>query len=225
MIKIIRLMLVMTVIGWMTGCTYLPRVYLGEGEMRGKVVDAETKEPIKNAVVVAIWQLEGGWFHAEYTGNIALLETTTDEQGNFVLDSWGPRFGMSGWLDDETPELIAYKKGYLFGWISAWLEEGVFMPMTPLNVPPKFYKSDFITMEMKKYEGSANQYSGKLDNIDEFINGYSGNRCDWKKVPMFTTKMLEIGAMSIKNLKVGAGNCWVSEKYVDDMVRRYSHEE
>ena len=167
----------------------------------------------------------------EYTGNIALLETTTDENGDFVLDSWGPRFGMSGWLDDETPELIAYKKGYLFGWISAWLEEGVFKPMTPLNIPPKFYKSDFITLEMKKYIEPDNkypkapQYSGSLPYMGPYIHDDRGKKCDWLKVPMFTTKMVEIGRMSIESLKFDAGRCSKSEKYVDEMIRKYSHEE
>jgi hypothetical protein len=219
----IKLMSLLIIIGWITGCTHLPRVYLGEGDMRGKVVDAETQEPIKNAVVVAIWQLEGGWFQPIYTGNIALREATTDEQGNFVLESWGPRFGMSGWLDHGMPLLIAYKKDYLFGWIRGWLDDWGELGFVTIE-PPKFYKSDFITVEMKKYVGPAQQYEGALPYMGPYIHDYSGKRCDWLKVPMFTTKMVEIGAMSIVGLKLSAGRCLVSEKYVDDMIRKHSHE-
>jgi hypothetical protein len=104
---------------------------------------------------------------------------------------------LQGWRDSET------KYGY---------------------VGDKYYRSDFITMEMKKYEGSADQYSVRLHYIREVINGYSGNRCDWLKVPMFTTKMVDVGALSLSGLKFDAGPCLVSQKYVDDMIRKYSHE-
>jgi hypothetical protein len=223
--------LILLILSQVTGCTYLPRIYLGSGEMRGRVIDAETTTPVQDAVVVAIWKLYGYGFHEkQYTANIAVLETTTDENGDFVLAAWGPRFGMSGFMDDKhsSPLLIVYKKGYLFTEISSWRDEW------PWHSPyPPFYKSDFITVEMRHPALVGMPVTSSISGVhfssgtyvEDYINDSRGKLCDWLDVPLFTTRLVETGEMSVKSLKQDAGNCWVSEKYIDNMIRRYRQEE
>lgn len=78
---------------------------------KGKVVDAETKQPIEGVAVVAIWYVQQSALGA---GPIAKFlnakEAITDKNGNFVIPSM---FGFNLWpgfLND--PNLIVFKPGY-----------------------------------------------------------------------------------------------------------------
>lgn len=56
------------------------------GEVKGKIIDAETKKPIKGAVVFLHWQSEGSTMVRLYPGDpMYVTETTTDDKGNFVF--------------------------------------------------------------------------------------------------------------------------------------------
>ena len=53
---------------------------------RGKVIDAETKEPIEGAVIVAIWTREAPYFPSgESVAFKKARETTTDKNGEFSI--------------------------------------------------------------------------------------------------------------------------------------------
>lgn len=78
---------------------------------KGKVVDAETSQPIDGAAVVAIWYVQQSAWPA---GPIAKLlnakEAITDKNGDFVISSM---FGFNLWpgfLDGA--HLIVFKPGY-----------------------------------------------------------------------------------------------------------------
>ena len=58
----------------------------------GKVVDADTGEPLEGAIVIAVWQLERG-FGLEGTIPSSFMnvsEVVTDEDGNYFIEGWGP---------------------------------------------------------------------------------------------------------------------------------------
>lgn len=83
-----------------------------DGPYTGKIVDAETGEPIEGAAVVGIWDLEiyggaGGALSRFFDAN----ETVTDKNGDFEISSttgfyWWP-FSKLG-----DPSFIIYKPGY-----------------------------------------------------------------------------------------------------------------
>ena len=81
-------------------------------ELKARVVDADTGDPIKKAKVVAQWILEspfGGW----NGGLLEIVETTTDKDGWFYIPARGPmkrlKFTM---LKQKDPNLIISKDGY-----------------------------------------------------------------------------------------------------------------
>lgn len=80
----------------LTGC-YLP--------MSGRVIDAETNEPIEGAVVVVEWAIQHG-FGLTYHTVYKIAETETDKKGRFSLP------GAYNPFVDE-PELVIYKRGYV----------------------------------------------------------------------------------------------------------------
>lgn len=81
-------------------------------EYRGRLIDAETKEPIEGAVVVAMYQkypiISGpGGGSSEI---IHIKEALTDEKGEFVIPSYWTLMGPNA--TEYRTEFIIYKPGY-----------------------------------------------------------------------------------------------------------------
>lgn len=81
---------------------------------RGKVIDAETKEPIEGAVVVAVYNTHsivggpaGGW-----STIIKVKETLTDKSGEFIFPAYTALTNPNA-RDDQT-NFIFYKPGYVW---------------------------------------------------------------------------------------------------------------
>jgi hypothetical protein len=81
-------------------------------EFKGKVIDAETKEPIEGAVVVAIYEKHtlisgpGGG----YSSVIKVKETLTDKKGEFHFPPYTTLIQPNS--IEDTVEFIIYKPGY-----------------------------------------------------------------------------------------------------------------
>lgn len=83
-----------------------------DGPYKGKVVEAETNEPVKGAVVIAVWQLER---YGGAGGPVAMFfgakETVADKNGEFEISSitgfhWWPFSSL------DAPNVIVFKPGY-----------------------------------------------------------------------------------------------------------------
>jgi hypothetical protein len=82
--------------------------------IRGRVVDAETQQPLAGVHVVAQWILNTGMFlHAERIQRLQILETVTDAKGEYEIPGWGPkpRPPLSR-LEEDDPRLTFFKPGY-----------------------------------------------------------------------------------------------------------------
>jgi hypothetical protein len=87
---------------------------LGDSEFRGKVLHADTKEPISGAVVVARWRghraglIDGRsiCYHVE--------TAVSDQDGNFVVPGWEDQGATkhASRISDKELQLLAYKQGY-----------------------------------------------------------------------------------------------------------------
>lgn len=79
--------------------------------IHGRVIDAETKQPLPGTVVVAQWVLE-----QPFRGPAKRLnaeEAITDQNGDFNIPGWGPR--CRPWyaeLGSHDPWLLVFKAGY-----------------------------------------------------------------------------------------------------------------
>lgn len=91
------------------GCAHVSaQLTYSAGPTHGTVLDAETKQPIAGAIVVAQWVLEGGMHWGE-VGLLKIGESATDESGVFRIEEWGPLPRPSGGvLDGLDPDRKAH---------------------------------------------------------------------------------------------------------------------
>jgi hypothetical protein len=79
-----------------------------DGPYEGKVIDAETGEPIEGAVVLGVWYRihpnVAGWNSEFYDAT----ETLTDENGDFSI----PGLGLLVFSNIDTIDILIFKAGY-----------------------------------------------------------------------------------------------------------------
>lgn len=89
---------------FLCGCS----VIYYDGDYHGKVIDADTREPIEGAVVLGEWDkaypTPGGQIHSYYDAR----ETVTDKNGEFTIKGMGLR--VMTFL--EKMSVIIFKAGY-----------------------------------------------------------------------------------------------------------------
>lgn len=77
-----------------------------------RVVDAETKVGVPDAIVVTSWELfaRGGW----PAGTLQVQETVTDSDGRFVISDWGPevRWSRPVRMEPHQPMIRVLADGY-----------------------------------------------------------------------------------------------------------------
>jgi hypothetical protein len=88
-------------------------VYFGK-EVRARVVDADTGQPIEGAAVISRTELfRPGPGHGGTDGLLVRRDAVTAADGSFVLRSWGPRFrGPFTYLEGGDPNITIFKAGY-----------------------------------------------------------------------------------------------------------------
>jgi hypothetical protein len=95
------------------GCSYVVRY---DGTYSGKVVDADTREPIEGAVVLGTWytvaHTVAGGVHSYYDAR----ETETDRNGEFSIPGMGLRI-MSNF---EPMNFLIFKSGYEYIGSAHW---------------------------------------------------------------------------------------------------------
>lgn len=81
------------------------------GAIEGRVLDADSGEPVANAVVAASWRLVGS-INAAPLDYIEVLESSAGADGTFKVPSWGPRVRWRGSLWPNDPTLWIVRAGY-----------------------------------------------------------------------------------------------------------------
>jgi hypothetical protein len=163
-----------------TPCWAKPATY-SAGPTFGAVVDNDTKEPIKGALVVALWDLEGG-MEVGLVGTLTVLETVTDEMGKFNLPAWGPIAGpQKGFLDSQDPQVLIFKPGYT----PERFDNGrTVAPGARKELEVHDSLLNGKTVRLKKYEGTQKGYSLKVALIEgELSDVLNGAGCRWKQIP------------------------------------------
>lgn len=86
--------------------------YLGRprGPYRGQVIDAVTKAPLADAVVVALWRRNRVYPFHSVSEHYAVRETVTDSEGRFLLDAKDVEEGAPS--RTYHPEFLIFMPGY-----------------------------------------------------------------------------------------------------------------
>jgi len=168
----------------LSGCAAFPTSY-GGAPLNGRVVDANTKQPIEGAIVVQYWRLLRPTLvgHSNFAGVLHIDETVTDKNGRYSFIAWGPVAAPSGtYVDSNSPEISLFKLRYL--------------PNGKGNYLPEAYgahggrgsmRSDWDgkTVELEPSGLALEDYATRLSvyrtSLYEAI--FLGNSCEWLKIP------------------------------------------
>lgn len=115
-INLLRLVCLLATFYLCSGCASMLRI---DGPYEGKVIDAETKQPIEGAVVHGTWsRVHLGGAHEYYDS----YEVLTDKNGEFKI----PGKGFLMFSDVEDMSLTIFKAGYKQWTPNSWsgLKEG-----------------------------------------------------------------------------------------------------
>lgn len=168
---------VMVLVWYLVG---YPPVYYARS-IEGRVVDAETGQPLKSVIITANWQLERGTFGGNVpAGQIEVKETVTDTDGRFRFPAWGPQITFRGGLVYDDPQLLVFKPGYRFRELR--------------NTLVSDYNTSWIrnsdwdgkTIELKKFEETIEAYENQFESFNdnlEHIAAENPEECGWKQIP------------------------------------------
>jgi hypothetical protein len=104
-------LVMLAVVSSLEGCA--PPIYFAK-VTHGTVVDADTKQPIEGAVIVANWELytrRGEGAHG--LQSMQITEVVSGADGSYLVPGWGPRLRPClTELDNGDPYLVVFKSGY-----------------------------------------------------------------------------------------------------------------
>lgn len=165
----------------LTGCG---KVYWAEA-ITAHVVDRESGKPLEGVIVVAHWELYGG-FHPDTVGQLNILETVTDQDGKFQFPAWGPKqvpsdMPSNSRLVDGDPVLVLYKPGYKPDRLSNKLTTAKLRGEGPL-VRTSDWNGKKI--ELERFGGDASMHVDQIARLGGVLGfAYREPGCDWKKIP------------------------------------------
>lgn len=151
--------------------------------MQATVVDAETKQPVEGAVVVAHWVLEDTGA-VKTVGDMELMEAVTDPNGRFALPGWGPKatpqYPYPVRLSQLDPEIIILKPGYMP--LSVMNNEHPNLIFHPEDLGPATRTSqwDHRVIELKRADDPPKNYALALSTL---LTGVDHSGCKWQKIP------------------------------------------
>lgn len=127
-------------------CKGAPDEYIIE-DVKARVVDSESGEPIEGAVVV------GQWYTIQPRHYLKITEAVTDKNGEFVIPGWGPiKRPKPACLFADDPLIKIFKSGYF-----AWVE----------NNQVQFYENfSPASAKSRKF-----LFSGKTIKLEKFVIG------------------------------------------------------
>ena len=107
---------IITIIVWLSfTCTAYAWLVYSKPEFRGRIIDAETKEPIEGVVVVVVYYdhtIVGGPGGGG-TSVIKAKETLTDKKGDFHFPAYTTLMGPNS--REDYARFIIFKQGYMSG--------------------------------------------------------------------------------------------------------------
>ena len=149
--------------------------YYSDGPWMGRVIDAETKEPIEGAVVLAVWNK----VYASPTGRhhyfFEAKEVLTDKNGLFVIQKLKTINFLPIISTIEGPEFVIFKPGYTSFPGPAYNYFHNYFPYSPLRVDlitlGELFKKN-ITIELLKLKNKEE----RLKVLPSINAPFTGNR-------------------------------------------------
>jgi len=128
-------------------------------EIKGTVIDAETKKPIEGVIVMALWEIEwlgrpGIYYEGGTAKVIHAEEAVTDKDGKYTIPAWGAIKRPKEWaFRSFDPSITFFKPGYMleelnnYFWISSWVSRGIKENYTYSKVRKSYWDGKIIDLE------------------------------------------------------------------------------
>jgi len=139
-----------------------PQLTYSAKEIRGKIVDADTGEPLQAVNIVAQWRIELILGSDEQT-LLHVTEVVTDREGNYVIPSWGPiplPFRAS-FIQGRDPFLSIFKGEYE----PAYADNGFVSNILSRETPLGEFRWNGQTIKLKKWQGSVREYWKQVSSL------------------------------------------------------------
>src|SRR5882762_1362276 len=164
----------------LSACHSLTFFYSAE-PIEGWVADAEMGRPLEGVIVVAHWQLQGGFEGGTPIKELQISEAVTDPDGRYSFPGWGLKFALSGHLRSESPAIILFKQGYQFRRLNNEWFEG--RDPTKSDWNKKTVKLERFAGTLKEYAQHMWQFNDSLWIAGYAVGDHSGDPCGWKSFP------------------------------------------
>jgi len=168
-------------------------------EIHGRIVEAETGEPLQGVNIVAQWKID----RALVGDDKALLhvtETVTDKDGNYSFPAWGPiplplraDFGQG-----RDPRLSIFKSGYAPEYLDNGIISDIRYRLTPLGE----FKGNGTTIKLKRWTGGLEEYGRKVEFLANDLPSYTAQWRDPKEWRNFSKMLIALNGeyVRLKNL-------------------------
>ncbi len=170
----------------LSACHSLTFFYSAE-PIEGWVADAEMGKPLEGVIVVAHWQLQGGFEGGTPIKELQISEAVTGRDGRYSFPGWGLKLALSGHLKSESPEILLFKRGYKFRLLSNNWYPGRDMSKSDWNG---------VTVKLEPFAGTLKEYAQHMWPFNDtlWVAGYavghrSGDPCGWKSFPKMLREM------------------------------------
>ena len=171
-----------------SGCT--SKFTIKTESISGKVVDAETNEPIEDVIVIGYWPGYTFYLHVSSAPTVEVLEAVTDRNGNYFIPGWLKK-NIDRTFRYGDPHMIFYKTGY-----EIEIEKNAFAMKKSSEIPGYFHpwkgEWDGQTIKMKKFKGDNRAYREYL-NFEQYSTSFKPifNYCKYMNVPRLLIAMEE----------------------------------
>lgn len=163
--------------GWIFG---YPSTYRAEA-VGGSVIDAQTQQPIAGVIMIAHWQLEYPFAHVAPRGEMMVLETVSDDQGNFQFPAWGQKLRPWGWarIGSKNPQILLFKPGYKPSFV---MDEATLHPDLG-SVRRSQWNGKAIELEARPADDE--RYADLLHMLAHLLGDavFEFGTCDWRSTP------------------------------------------
>jgi hypothetical protein len=156
-----------------------------------QVIDAESKEPLADVIVLVLWDLEdirGGG------GDVLRIEETVgDQRGHFAFAGWGPQKvpaspdGRLWRLDTEQPILYLFKLGYRLKVVTNYPDMRPLGNPTWTGDPVRASEWNGKQIELQRFDGTGDQYVNALSSA---AGRLPIQECRWAQVPRLTAALV-----------------------------------
>ncbi len=170
-------------------------------EIRGRIVDGVSGEPLAGVIVVAQWELVRevipGVINKSYGDVLKTVEVVSGADGGYTIPAWGPMLRPPLFhLEELDPALELFKPGYYprhvtnpirAGYnrdsvrVSQW--DGATLPLRKLTGQPQEYLEDNGQIKTTvRLQGTLEEYANKLATLQVYLH-WQKESDDWKNFP------------------------------------------